>query len=103
MKPPTTVFTIVGTLLVLGVIGFGLLMWNFERPPFSLSRLQQLHPAMSTNDVKRVLGTPTSAWIRTNQAGEAFCEWAYSRRMSWPIVYIYFNPDGTFARHRYDP
>lgn len=77
-------------------------MWQFERPPFTLSRLEQLQSGMTTNDVRRVLGMPTMAWTRTNESGQAFSEWAYSRSMSWPIVYVYFKPDGTLENHSYD-
>ena len=89
-------------LVLIAVIGMGLFVWQFERPPFALSRLEGLQPSMTTNEVRQILGTPTSAWLRTNETGELCSEWAYSRRMSWPIVYVYFKPDGTFRSHRYD-
>jgi len=91
-----------GSLGLMATLGVGLFVWQFERPPFALSRLDRLHSGMSTNDVKSVLGTPTSFWVRTNNSGQAYSEWAYSRSMSWPIVYVYFKPDGTFESHRYD-
>jgi hypothetical protein len=77
-------------------------VWSFDRPPLPLSRLERLHTTMTTNEVRHVLGVPSSSWIRTNEAGFTFCEWAYSRAHSWPIVYVYFKPDGTFDGYRYD-
>ena len=88
--------------VLIALIGMGLLVWQFERPPFALSRLERLRPSMTTNEVRQILGTPTSAWLRTDEAGQLCSEWAYSRSMSWPIVYVYFKPDGTFQSHRYD-
>jgi hypothetical protein len=93
---------LLGIVVFTAVVGIGLLFWQFHRPPFSLSRLEHLHTKMSTNEVQSVLGSPTSMWTRTNASGQAYCEWAYSRRMSWPIVYIYFGPDGRFVKHEYD-
>jgi hypothetical protein len=92
----------VACLALMAVVGMGIFVWQFERPPFALSRLERLQTGMTTNDVRRILGAPTSAWLRTNEAGQACFEWAYSRRMSWPIVYVYFKADGTLERHRYD-
>jgi hypothetical protein len=101
-NPLARILGVLGALVLVAVLGIGFLMWQFDTPPFPLSRLQQLHPTMTTNDVEKVLGTPSSAWTRTNDSGQAYSEWAYSRRMSWPIVYIYFTPDGRFGSHRYD-
>jgi hypothetical protein len=84
------------------VLGIGSLIWQFNRPPFSLSLLEQLHRGMSTNEVQRVLGSPASSWMRTNDIGQVYAEWAYSREWSWPIVYVYFTPEGQFNRHEYD-
>jgi hypothetical protein len=88
--------------VLVAAFGIGFVTWQIERPPIELSGLEQLHGGMTTNDVRRLLGAPSSAWTRTNDSGQASPEWAYSRRMSWPIVYVYFKPDGTFASHRYD-
>jgi len=57
---------------------------------------------MDTNEVRRILGNPRNSWMRTNGSAQPYWEWAYSRVMSWPIVYIDFKPDGTLERHRYD-
>jgi hypothetical protein len=96
------VFVLVLLCILAGAGWFGFSMWQFNRPPFILSRLEQLRPAMTTNEVQKLLGTPASAWTRTNGSGQAYSEWAYRRPSSWPIVYVYFKPDGTFERHRYD-
>jgi hypothetical protein len=86
--------------LGLGFVGwFGFVMWQFERPPFPLSRLEQLRPTMTTNEVRRLLGTPADEWSRTNDTGQVYAEWAYFRPSSWPVVYVYFKPDGAFERH----
>jgi hypothetical protein len=100
VKSPIAV--IFGALVVLALSGIGFVVWQFDRPPFPLSRLHQLHSGMSRHDVQKILGSPSDAWTRTNDSGEAYAEWAYSRPMSWPIVYIYFTPDGRFGSHRYD-
>ena len=49
-----------------------------------------------------MLGQPSSTWTRTNKNGEAYQEWAYSRPLAWPIVYIYFDPDGTYSTNECD-
>ena len=88
--------------ILAGVGWFGFTMWQFNRPPFALSRLEQLRQTMTTNEVRGLLGIPASEWTRTNASGQVYSEWAYRRPSSWPIVYVYFRPDGTFERHRYD-
>lgn len=89
-------------LIAVGVIGGAYLIWSFCRPPFPLKKLDLLHSSMTTNDVGKILGTPTSAWTRTNSLGQPYAEWAYSKIGSWSIVYLYFTPDGNFQSHRYD-
>jgi hypothetical protein len=39
---------IVGCLVLTAVVGIALLLWQFERPPFPLSRLDRLHGGMTT-------------------------------------------------------
>jgi hypothetical protein len=103
MKPRYKLHTLLLLLaMLLPLVWIGYLMWQFDRPHFPLSRLQQLHGGMNTNDVQRVLGSPSSVRTRTNNSGQVCSEWAYSRRISWPIVYVYFTPDGRFEGHRYD-
>jgi hypothetical protein len=103
VKPMLYVLGGVAGCLAIGVLGWcGFVMWQFERPPFSLSRLEQLRPTMTTNEVRQILGTPSDEWSRTNDTGQVYSEWAYSRPSSWSIVYVYFRPDGTFERHVYD-
>jgi hypothetical protein len=99
---PHVVFgTLVSAVLsFLACIGFA--MWQFNRPPFHLSNLERLHSGMTTNDVRKLLGAPRHAYIHTNETGQPFTTWSYSRRGSWSIVYIYFHSDGTFERHVYD-
>lgn len=70
-------------------------MWNFNQPPMPLSKLQMLQKGMSKRQVILILGEPTTKY-------DASSEWAYSRLLSWPIVYIYFDKQGRFKEHRYD-
>jgi hypothetical protein len=92
----------VGCLLLGGLAWFIISIWQFNQPPFPLTKLDTLHSGLSTNQVQEILGIPSSSWIRTNKVGAVYAEWAYSRDGSWPIVYIYFSPEGTFERHVYD-
>lgn len=85
-----------------GVGWLGFVVLQFNRPPFALSRLEQLRQTMTTNEVRQLLGTPAAEWSCTNDTGQVYSEWAYSRPSSWSIVYVYFRPDGTFERHVYD-
>jgi hypothetical protein len=84
-----------------GLIGVGM-AWQFNRPPFSLDLLERLDGTMTTEDVRKVLGAPGSTWVEKNAEERDYETWAYSRRGSWPIVYIYFTPDGKFSKSEYD-
>lgn len=88
-----TLLRAAGLLLLLGALGGTWLIWNFNRPPFDLARLQQLRPGMSQADVRRLLGPPRSDF------GD---HWAYSRFLAWPIVYVRFDERGRFAESEYD-
>ena len=57
-------------------------------------------PAMQ--EVESTLGKPTSTFVRTNEKGKAFQEWAYSAPGAWPVVYIYFDPDATYSKSECD-
>ena len=96
------ILSIVGWIMVLAAIGIVFINWQFERPPFPISRLERLHEGMTTNDVMKVLGEPTSTRKHTNAFGQPYLEWSYSRRMSWPVVAVYFKPDGTYGNYIYD-
>jgi hypothetical protein len=61
------VLKILGVLLLLAILGFGWLLWNFNRPPFDLARLQQLRPGMSQTEVRGILGVPKSDVAVTRQ------------------------------------
>ena len=76
--------------------------WRFNRPPFSLELLKQLDGSMSIEDVRQVLGSPTDWWVITEGDGATYQEWVYSRPGSWPLVYIYFTPEGKFSESVYD-
>ncbi len=96
--------TIVAVLAVLfgSAIGIALLCGNFNRWPFDLKKLDGLTDASTQQEVTAMLGQPSSTWTRTNKNGEAYQEWAYSRPLAWPIVYIYFDPDGTYSTNECD-
>ena len=79
--------------MLLVVVGFAWLMWNFNRPPFDLARLKELQPGMSQHEVRQILGAPKSEFGGT---------WAYSRFMAWPIVYVRFDESGRFTESEYD-
>ena len=53
-------------------------------------------------EVESTLGKPTSRFVRTNEKGKAFQEWAYSAPGAWPVVYIYFDPDATYSKSECD-
>lgn len=76
-----------------GVVGAGWLIWNVNRPPFDLGRLQQLRPGMSQAEVREILGAPQSDY------GD---NWAYSRFLAWPIVYVRFDESRRFTESEYD-
>lgn len=94
-NPGSGVLTV---LFMLALVCFGgvlLVGWQFNRPPFPLTKLDQLDSRMNTNDVRSILGVPSGAYSWTNESGQPHVYWSYSRVSSWPIVYIYFSPDGT--------
>jgi hypothetical protein len=68
-------------------------IWNFDRPPFNLGKLNHLQTGITKTEVARKLGEPSSDY------GD---HWAYSRFMAWPIVYVYFDEQGRLLRHEYD-
>jgi hypothetical protein len=68
-------------------------IWNFDRPPFDLGRLNQLQAGMTKAEVARKLGKPASDY------GD---HWAYSRFMAWPIVYVYFDDQDRLVQQQYD-
>ena len=90
------VFVTLAVLFALPV-GFCLLAWNFERWPFDLEKLGKLTDASTQQEVVTILGRPRSSSVRTNQNGEICHEWVYARPLSFPIVYIHFDPDGTYS------
>ena len=79
--------------VVLWAVALAWLLWHFQKPPVDLALLEQLRPGMPSHEVHAILGTP-----RTRHAKE----WVYSRALSWPIVYVYFDDEQRFRRSRYD-
>lgn len=94
MKSPASfLLRVVGGFVALGVVGFGMLVWQFDRPPFDLTKLQQLERGMTQQQVRQMLGEPRSTTGRT---------WSYSRPMVWPVVHVRFDASGKLERHEYD-
>ncbi|MCR9246218.1 MAG: hypothetical protein NXI31_14400 [bacterium] len=89
-RKPLQIAGIVLGVLLLGVV---LLSWQFNRPPFPLDRLDRLTHEMSKEQVHEILGAPSD---------ENEDNWAHSRVIAWPIVYVYFDSKGNYTRHRYD-
>lgn len=89
-------------ILGLGLAGFLYIQWSFNRPPVNPGRLDLLKQSMTQAEVLSILGNPTSEWLRTNDLEQTYVEWAYSRSLSWSIVYVYFDPSGKFDRVVYD-
>jgi hypothetical protein len=84
---------ILSVVLLLPILGIGLLSLQFNRPPFDLVKFQQLHRGMTSQQVRQVLGKPTS----TNETS-----WHYSQPMSWSIVHIHFDRNDLLESHDYD-
>jgi len=82
-----------GCLMVVCVVLVLALASRFDKPPFDLARLNDLRTGMTVEQVRDVLGSPSSTYDQS---------WAYSGWMSWPVVYIYFDESGHFSSHRYD-
>lgn len=84
---------IVATVVLLPVLLFGLLCWNFDQPPFALAKLQRLHEGMTQEEVREILGEPH---------GRDSTGWHYARPFAWPIVHVRFDINGRFISHEYD-
>lgn len=89
-------------LLLVAALGIFVVFWNFNRAAFPLKKLDLLKVGMTSNEVELILGSPCSHWIRTNSVGEVYFEWTYARRLSWPIVHVYFDSGGMLERFAYD-
>lgn len=93
VKSTASIFLqVVGALLVVVVFGVSLMIWQFNRPPFDLAKLQRLQKGMAQEQVREILGEPRG----TNLTG-----WHYSRAMSWPIVHLHFDANGKLESHDY--
>ena len=89
-KPPFlgTIFVVLRSFtvaVVLCAIGFGLLSWNFERPPLSEQKMKSVRVGMTQAEVVRILGRPneTNDW-----------QWAYTRPLAWGIFKVNFDDAG---------
>ena len=80
-------------VVVLLAAGIGALVWQFNRPPFDLARLQRLRQGMTQAQVRDVLGKPGTTDATS---------WHYSRPMAWPIVHVNFDAEGRLASYEYD-
>ena len=84
---------VMATLFAVAVVGLALLMWNFERPPIGLTKLDRLTVGMSKDEVRREFGSPSST------SADA---WTYTRVLAWPILHVYFDESERYVRHEYD-
>ena len=80
-------------LVAAGALGLAVLVWNFDRPPFDMAKLDQMRVGQLETDVEALLGAPGSRYEKT---------WAYSRFLSWPIVYVEFDDNRRVRSWRYD-
>ena len=88
--------------LVLFVIGCVFIQWQFNRPPIDPGKLELLTKKMTRDEVCFVLGRPTREKFGTNYLNQVVVEWSYSRTLSWPIVYVYFDATGKYERAVFD-
>jgi hypothetical protein len=90
-----TILLCVGALIATGLIRGVWVITQFNRPPFDLVLLERLHLGMPASEVQQILGAPEAVFPEER-------EWAYSHPQAWPIVYVYFDEQWCFQRHRYD-
>jgi hypothetical protein len=64
---------------------------SFNQWPVSIEQLEKVTPGMAATEVVALIGAP--AWISDD--GQ---EWCYSRLLSWPLVYVYFDGDQKVVR-----
>lgn len=78
------------------------LIWNFTQWPIERDALRSLSRTHSEEDVLRILGEPTARFVHSDEHGASYVEFAYSRPMAWPIVYVRFDTAGNFASYHGD-
>jgi len=93
--------TILSIILII-VLVFGFLLWNFNRWPFDLKKLDSFNEKTTTEEVQKTLGKPKSIYYKKSDEGEKIEEWIYSAPGAWPIVYIRFTHYGTYIDHETD-
>jgi outer membrane protein assembly factor BamE (lipoprotein component of BamABCDE complex) len=76
-------------------LGLILLSLEFNRLPVDREKIDRLTKNMSRQDVESLLGHPANIY-------DVDRKWAYSRLLSWSIVYVYFDKDGQFERVEID-
>lgn len=97
-----TIYAVAGLIgaAILTVGGyFAFHVWSFSRPAVPTRKLARLSSNMDTNQVRRLLGPPTSAEVSTNAEVRIITSWTYSRPNVWKFVVISFDADGKFAGH----
>lgn len=77
------------------VLLFIFAMSTINLPQFDLDKLEQLKPGMTKEDVKAVLGDPS-----TDEDKSKF-QWVYAG-WGWPMVHVYFDADERFESSEYD-
>jgi hypothetical protein len=86
---------IVAGFMTLGVVGRELLRWDENRMPVPASRLGRLRDGMDTNEVRQIIGPPSSFSSVTNASGDFEERWLYLRWLGGPFVVVQFRPNGT--------
>lgn len=89
----TWLLRILGAGVVLVVVGFAFMLFQFNRPPFDLALLDRLRVGMTQDQVRSILGK-----AQLEEDGS----WHYHRMMAWPIVHVYFDTDDKFKSCSYD-
>src|SRR5690349_10522720 len=88
--------------ILIGAVRIAYGLWDFSRPAVSHRKLARLNSEMDTNGVAKLLGTPTSSDVFTNEQGHVQTTWTYSRAAGWKFVTVCFGADGKFEQHYED-
>jgi len=93
---------VLAVTVVLGLTGIGILIWNFNRWPVDMDTLDILSSTHTEREVRDLLGEPSSRFIHTDENGKSHVELTYSRRLSWPIIYVRFDANGKYLNSTRD-
>ena len=84
-----------GILFGLAILAFALFWWSLALPPSAYHKVDRLREGMTLDEVIEIIGQPDSVFDNAK-------ELAYSRPLSWGILYVYFDEQRHFVRWRYD-